>query len=678
MTLGASMEPLPRSASWRERGRLRLERLGVRAFLFLALGGSAVLPVALLGIDQAERWEASALAATDRQALAAARSAAGQLSLAMLGYVSAARSFSAHLGGAGSLEPAAMETALRAHVLSHPEFIGAYVASASGRSLLHFQESGFLAGGVDYSDRDYYQEIVKTHRAAISGVHIGRVTGVLTVQVAAPVLTAAGAMIGFTCSSADLGAITARAQQTVLGMQEGRVVLVDGDGRRIADSSATGPLAPEDVSRLPLFAPTRSSQPELRIGDDDKGVPVRAVALALEPPVSAWHVLALTPQRVIDAQASQVKRQTLVLGLMLGLAALLLAALLASWFARPLRALAASALAVTRGDFDSLPTQPRRAPREVAQLTRAVRAMIERLGSHARDLERQVAARTAELSRANAEISHALATIQRHERSRDEDLAQARLFQAKLLPELPRRADLAVAAHYAPLDQVSGDIYAVTELADGRVRIFLADATGHGVQASLRTLILKGTYDALDAHAARPNDLLDALNERLVSEFPDSDLLCSACCVDVRPDGEGAEVTFSNAGGVPLYVLAAHTSPLERYLDGPLLGADRVTWPEPSTFRLERGQLLLLATDGLVEQPNARRERFDARLGELDLGAAADAKAALERVLLEFEAFRDGSAIRDDVTVLVLGCPGRPAPTEDQPPPEGQPPLNRS
>jgi serine phosphatase RsbU (regulator of sigma subunit) len=661
--LGASMEPLSRSvpSSWRARGWSLLERLGVRALLFFALGSSAVVPVALLGFDQAERWAANELAATDRQALGAARAAAGQLSIAMLGYLHAVQALSAQLAAGGSLDRATARAALHAHLVHHPEFIGSYVADAKGVSLLNMTGEQVLPGGTNYSDRGYFSEIVRTRQAAISGVHVGRVTGVLTVQIAAPILDATGTLLGITCSSADLGAITARAKQTVLGMHEGRVVVVDGAGRRIADSSAAGPLAPEDVSRLPLFAPTRSSEPELRVGRDDRELAVRAVAVALEPPVSAWHVLALTPQAVIDSHARQVERQTLVLGLTLGLAALILAALIAAWFARPLRALAAGAVAVARGDFDSFPNAAQSAPREVAQLTRAVRAMVKRLRSHARDLERQVAARTADLSRANSEISDALATIQRHERSRDDDLAQARLFQAKLLPELPRRSDIGIAAHYAPLDQVSGDIYDITELDDGRLRIFLADATGHGVQASLRTLILKSAYDTLKARAARPNDLLDALNARLVDEFPDSDLLCSALCVDVRPEPAGAEVTHANAGGVPLYVLAAHKAPWERYVDGPLLGADHVTWPEPCCFRLEPGQLLLLATDGLLEQTNDARQRFDARLVELDLGAVADAGAALGRLMLEFESFLDGQAIRDDVTALVLSCPERAA-----------------
>jgi serine phosphatase RsbU (regulator of sigma subunit) len=501
----------------------------------VALGLSAIVPVGLLGFDQARRWEASELASSDRQALGAAQAAADQLSLAMLAHMHAAETFSAQLGNGGGLERASLEAALKAHIDHHPEFLGAYVADDQGRSVLGRNESGWTPGGVDYSDRDYYREIQRTGRAAISSVHIGRITGVLTVQVAAPIDDPSGRRLGITCSSVDLEAITEQAKQSVTAMRDGRLMLVDGEGRRIADSSARTRLAPEDVSSLPLFALPAGAQPELRAGEDDLGREVRGFAIRAKAPVAGWHVLALTPRSVIDTQARQVKRQTAALVLALGVSALLVAAAFAAWLARPVRALAAGALAVTRGDFDALPEVPHNAPTEMAQLGRAVRTMIERLRSHARDLELQVQARTAELSLANADISAALDTIRRHERGRNEDLEKARLFQAKLLPALPQRSDLSIAAHYAPLDQVGGDIYDVTELEGGRLRIFVADATGHGVQASMRTLLLKSAYDRLKARCATPSQLLSELNAHLVREFPDGDLHCGACCVELEP-----------------------------------------------------------------------------------------------------------------------------------------------
>jgi serine phosphatase RsbU (regulator of sigma subunit) len=280
--------------------------------------------------------------------------------------------------------------------------------------------------------------------------------------------------------------------------------------------------------------------------------------------------------------------------------------------------------------------------------------MIQRLRSNARDLERQVAARTTELSRANAEMSAALETIRRHEQSRDDDLSKARRFQAKLLPALPSIADLSIAAHYAPLDQVGGDIYDVLELEPRCVRVFHADATGHGVQASMRTLLLKSAYDRLKVSFTSPRELLAALNAHLVSEFPDGDLHCSACCLDVHLDADGAAVTYANAGAVPLYVMSAGRPAREHYTEGPLLGVDQVPWPPSARFRLERGELLVVASDGFVEQPIAERQRFDTRLVALDLAGVRDAPAALARLMVEFDGFLASAPPRDDVTVIVL------------------------
>jgi serine phosphatase RsbU (regulator of sigma subunit) len=654
-------EPASRAVSSSKRRILTGSgRLGFRTLLFIALGASAVVPVGLLGLDQTERWAASEVAAADRQALGAARSAADQLSLAMLAYVHAAESFSAQLGNGGTLDRGSVEAALAAHVKNHPEFLGAYVADPSGRSLLNMNEQQFLPGGTDYSDRAYFREAVRTDRVAISSVQLGRLTGVLAVQIAAPIRNADNALLGITCSSVNLGAITDQAKSAAASMRDGRVMVVDGEGRRIADSGATRRLEPEDMSTLPLFARPHSSDPELRIGQDDLLRDVRGFAVSSRAPVATWYVLALTPKTTIDAQAGRVKRQTTLVVLGVGLGALTVAAALAAWLARPVRALATSVLAVTRGDFDSLPSIPGDAPREMVQLTQAVRSMIQRLRDHSRELERVVAARTSELSRANADMTAALETIRRHEQSRDDDLLKARLFQAKLLPTLPECADLSIATHYAPLDQVSGDIYDVLELTPGCLRIFLADATGHGVQASMRTLLLKSAYDRLKGSFADPSELLAALNAHLVGEFPDGDMHCAACCIDVRPDDNGAEVTYANAGGAPLYLLSADRAPRERYTGGPLLGVDVVAWPEPSSFRLARGQLLLLASDGLVEQPNRQRQRFDSHLSRLDLGSASDAGAALGKLLGEFERFLDGQKVNDDVTVIVLGSPESP------------------
>jgi serine phosphatase RsbU (regulator of sigma subunit) len=628
--------------------------LGVRFFLFLVLSVCAVLPVGLLGSDQARRWAQSEIAATDRQALGAARSAADQLSLAMLGYVHAAEALSAQVGARPALARADLAAALNSHVNTHPEFLGAYVANAEGTALLNGQAGmPVAAGGISYKDREYYLQIVATHRTAVSSVHIGRYTQKLTVQVASPVLGQSGELLGLTCSSVDLGGVTAQAQETVRGMVDGRVVVIDGEGRLIADSKATSPLALEDVSKLALFAPLLTGDPELRSGLDEDQNTVRGIAVGLKPPVHSWRVVAMTPQAVVDSQTRHVKYQTAALALGLMLVALALSALVAAWLARPLRALAATADAVTRGELTLLPTPVRGAPKEMALVTRAIGAMIERLRSHAEELELTVVRRTEELSLANSKLSGALTKLWASEHLLKEDIARARLFQEKILPRLPSSGALDLAVHYAPLERVSGDIYDITELGPGHLRLFVADVTGHGVQASMRTIWLKSEYDRIKTQHRTPDRLLAALNARLVADFPDGDLHCGACACDLLYSVEGGLLLYSDAGGGPVYVLGEQGA-RELTSSGPLLAVDTVDWPQPERFRIAPGELLLIASDGLSEQFNAQRERFESRLVCVRYEPGESASEALARLLVEFEHFRGDTAVNDDITAITV------------------------
>jgi len=632
-----------------------VSRLGVRSFLFLVLGLGSVLPVTLLGFNQAERWTRSEVEAADRQALAAAQSAADQLSWAMVSYVHASESFAAQIGLLAEPTRAALIPVLLTHIVHHPEFIGAYVADVRGKSLLHvFANREIAEGGHDYGDRDYFQEVLRTHETAISRVQIGRVTKVLSVNVASPVLGTSGNLAGITCSPVDLQRVTEQAKATVGGMLGGRLVIVDSEGQKIVDSGSLASARTLDVSKLPLFAELAPGHRTLRQGPDETGESDRAAAVGLAAPVSHWRVIALTPQRVVDAHARQIRHQTVALSLALVLAALVLSAWLSGWLARPLRSLAATAEAVQHGDHAPSPSVSSGAPREIAQLTKAIAAMIARLRGHAENLEALVRARTQELSRSNHELTGALATIRDNERRIYEDIEKARLFQERMLPLVPTVSGLELAVHYAPLERVSGDIYDLTLIAPNRLRVFLADATGHGVQASMRTILLKTAYDRLRPLHTDPARLLEALNAYLVGEFPDGELHCTASCLDFVIHESEIEVRYANGGNPPLFVLTPGLPAREVYAGGPLLGAELLLWPAAETFRLERGQLLLVCSDGLSEQTNAKRARFDGQLGEFRLDFSADAAAVISELRRDFDDFRGNTQVVDDVTLIAL------------------------
>lgn len=631
-----------------------MAKLGVRSFLFLVVGGSAVLPAGLLGLNQARRWERNEVEVTDRQALAAAHAAADQVSRTMLGFARASESFATQLAALPNFELAGLRVAMTAHVRPHPEFLGAYVANEKGTSLLYYGKDGkFADGGLQYADRDYYRELMSTRRTAISRVQLGRFTKTASVLIAAPVLDPGERVLGFSCTSLDLSTITEQAKTTVKGMADGRLLLIDSEGRIIADSSGRSDSPLRDVSRTELFRKLGPGKAETRVGADENGRRVRAAAVSLTAPVPDWRVIAMTPQTTIDAQGRAVRNQTGLLAVLLILASLGLAAWLAAWFARPLRSLAATADTLTRGKYDdSLPPMAPSAPREVAQLTEAVRSMIFKLQENARGLEGLVEARTRELSRTNRELEGALSTIRENERLIREDIEKARLFQERMLPSVPTVPGMEIAVRYAPLAQVSGDIYDVVELRPGRLRLFVADATGHGVQASMRTIYLKSAYDRVKLERADPADVLARLNEQLVSEFPDGELHSEGSCVDLERVATGFQVSYASAGSTPLFVLSADAPARQQDVGGPLLGVEGMTWPAAEHFHVAAGELLLVCSDGFLEQWNLQRERFDTKLTEFRLVRGESAHETLTRLLNAFTEFRGNEPLADDLTLI--------------------------
>jgi serine phosphatase RsbU (regulator of sigma subunit) len=161
-------------------------------------------------------------------------------------------------------------------------------------------------------------------------------------------------------------------------------------------------------------------------------------------------------------------------------------------------------------------------------------------------------------------------------------------------------------------------------------------------------------------HFAEPHELLGALNRTLLGEFPDGDFHFTASVVDLRVGEHGVLALHSNAANPPL-LLVSPSGLQEVYSDGPLLGVEQQTFPAPKRFEVARDQLLVLFSDGLSEQWNLRRERFDTQFATLRLAPAESAQAFSERLRQAFHSFRGAAELSDDVTFLALRLKPEPA-----------------
>jgi hypothetical protein len=222
-------------------------------------------------------------------------------------------------------------------------------------------------------------------------------------------------------------------------------------------------------------------------------------------------------------------------------------------------------------------------------------------------------------------------------------------LQRSLLPPLPVVPGLALAARFVPAVQglaVGGDWYDAFPLRARQVAVVVGDATGHDAQAAARLAelrnLLRGT--AVDAQQPPAETLsrLDRVIDHLTPEL-------SGTCVYAQLDLIGRRLRWSSAGHLPPVLLRNGAAELLETRPDLLLGVQAGTERADHERDLRSGDVLVLYTDGLVEQ---RRTPLDARLEALRQAVEAVSGLGVEQVADALvQQLPSGD---DDVAVLVL------------------------
>ncbi|WP_316767622.1 SpoIIE family protein phosphatase [Streptomyces sasae] len=178
--------------------------------------------------------------------------------------------------------------------------------------------------------------------------------------------------------------------------------------------------------------------------------------------------------------------------------------------------------------------------------------------------------------------------------------------------QLQQRAGVETIARYRPADDgslIGGDWYDVLALPDGRTMLVIGDVMGHGVEAAVAMSHYRSTLRALALAGLSPRRILQHA-DRMVA---DSGFERVATCFLVLGDAEVATLTYAGAGHLPpAWLTPWGEMQLVPVPVGPPLGSGLGRY-EQRVFP-ERGGVLLLYTDGLVER---RGEDIDLGLDRL-------------------------------------------------------------
>lgn len=216
-----------------------------------------------------------------------------------------------------------------------------------------------------------------------------------------------------------------------------------------------------------------------------------------------------------------------------------------------------------------------------------------------------------------------------------EELALAKEVQQSILPhELTGHGDFRFHHRYYPTGLLGGDYYDVAFTGPNQFNAIVADVAGHGVPASLGTMLVKVMFRESSERGQCCDGMLTEMNRRLLN-FMARHQYVTAFVLNV--DGESGSVTGASAGG-PRPIIFSRDSrhrPKEWTLSGFPLGAlseSLYRASERETLSLTSGDRILLYTDGLLDTC-------------IDEGESADSKEIL--TLIERYASLDGEEFLD-------------------------------
>jgi serine phosphatase RsbU (regulator of sigma subunit) len=238
----------------------------------------------------------------------------------------------------------------------------------------------------------------------------------------------------------------------------------------------------------------------------------------------------------------------------------------------------------------------------------------------------------------------------------EHDLEVARSIQQSLLPRaVPEIEGYEIAGWNQPADQTGGDYYDWQFLEDGKVLVALADVTGHGIGPALLASVCRA-YARANFRVG--NGLLEAmeqLNAALAEDIGEGRFVTFVVAV-CTPGNSRVELLSAGHGPLFLYVLKEDLFE-EMGAQGLPLGvvASLVSEP-PQVLDLNRGDLLVLATDGFFEWANSQGELFGPKRLEEVIRASKEKqpKEIISALYQATIAFSGGTKQQDDLTVVIV------------------------
>lgn len=242
----------------------------------------------------------------------------------------------------------------------------------------------------------------------------------------------------------------------------------------------------------------------------------------------------------------------------------------------------------------------------------------------------------------------------------EKELEVARTIQETLVPppDLVARSFINLAGYFLPASQCGGDWWTVHDMPDGRLLIVIGDVTGHGVPSAMITAAAKAACDVARAQEGARltvTKLLEIMNKAIFESAKRKFVMtCFASIIDPR----SRTITYANAGHNFPYLFrpgAPDGTDFQVLMSrGNRLGDLEDSTYQEKTASLQKGDVLVWYTDGIVECENERGEEYGEKRFRAAIRRAADLEpiAMRESVVSAAGSFFGERARKDDITMV--------------------------
>jgi phosphoserine phosphatase RsbU/P len=236
------------------------------------------------------------------------------------------------------------------------------------------------------------------------------------------------------------------------------------------------------------------------------------------------------------------------------------------------------------------------------------------------------------------------------------ELASAHSIQRTLVPPISASfSGYDLNGLSLPSEKVGGDLVDVVLLPNRSLLAYVADVSGHGLQAGILMGMVKTAVRAILLESSDdPASLLASLCDRLNRALPtvkESHMYTTLSAICLAPDGR---IEYTLAGHPSILYYQASSRAVQALICNQLpVGLLPVDAYISHSLQIEQGDLLAIATDGILEAANTQQEEFgsDRIAALLRQMPGQDLASIRDRIVSAAQAFGKQA---DDQTILLI------------------------